>query len=387
MSNSSSNLDDDSADLRAATRKFVDGPVTPMLAASEAAGTMSPELLDLIQKQGYSGLRIAEEWGGKGLRFSQFCAVLEEFARLGPTLHFWLTDSIGLTVQRLGTPAQKEKYLRPYAQWQLRGSLAFSEPEAGSDASAIRTRAEPRDGGWVINGRKHYSSRAESAHFVLVTAKTDAGKGARGGITTFLVDSGTPGFTVTRTDESMGSRLHKLAELSFEDCFVPADAVLGEVGQGFAAAMSTLDDGRLAVASTCVGVASRLLELMTEHVKTRRTFGAPLSDRQGIRWMIADSVVEIELGRALLKESIAKLERGEPIKANASICKLHCSEMVNRIADRAVQVFGGMGLIRGVLVEQLYRDVRFLRVGEGASEIQRMLFARSVRGRPGREGD
>jgi len=373
--------------LREAVRKFVDQQVEPLLGASEQAGAMSSELLDLIKSHGYNGLRISAEWGGQGLSFAEFCVVLEGFARLGPSMHFWIIDSLGMTLQRLGTSQQKDKYLRPYAEWTKKGSLGFTEPDAGSDAAAIRTRAVRDDGGWIINGRKHFSSRGDQADFVLITAVTDHERGPRGGITTFLVDRGTPGFTIGRVELSMGSRLHTLAELNFDDCFVPAEAVLGEVGYGFVAAMKTLDDGRLAVSSTCIGTSQRLIELMVDHVKQRSTFGAKLADRQGVRWMIADSVAELELGRALLYRSMEQLENEEPLGVNASICKLHCSEMVNRIADRAVQLYGGMGVIRGITVEQLYRDVRFLRVGEGTSEVQRMLIARSVLGRPSRDGD
>jgi len=377
----------DHFELRDSVRRFVDHEVAPLLQASESAGSMSAELLDLLKTHGYNGMRIGEEWGGKGLGFAEFCTVLETFARLGPSLHFWLVDSLGLTLQRLGTPAQKERYLRPYAAWEKMGSLAFTEPDAGSDAGAIRTRAIRCPGGWRVTGRKHYISRGDTADFYFVTAVTDQGRGAKGGISTFLIDRDTPGLSVPRVDISMGSTLHKLAEIEFDDCFVSDDAVVGEVGFGFLAAMKTLDDGRLAVASTCLGVAQRLLELMVEHARQRSTFGHPLSDRQGIRWMIADSVTEIELGKALLQTSMAQLEAGEALGARASICKLHLSEALGRIADRAVQIHGGAGLLRGQLVEQLYRDVRFFRVGEGTSEVQRMLIARSVLGRPSRDGD
>ena len=375
-------------ELRFAVRAFVDDKVAPLLNESEKAGSMSPALLDLIRDQGYCGLRIAEQWGGKALPFAQFCLVLEEFARLGPTLHFWLIDSVGLTIQRLGTQEQKERYLRGYANWEIRGALGFSEPNAGSDAAAIRTRAvQTTNGDWVINGRKHYVSRGDTADFFLVTAVTDPSLGGRGGITTFLIDREQPGFSVGRVDTSMGSLLHKLAELNFDDCHVPGSSVLGKIGSGFAAAMTTLDDGRLAAASTCLGTSNRLLELMVSQALSRETFGAKLADRQGIRWMVADSVVEIELGRSLVEKSMQDLENGVSLGVRASICKLHCTEMVNRIADRAVQIYGASGLIRGSLVEQLYRDVRFLRIGEGASEIQRMLIARSVLGKPARIGD
>ncbi|MGE0799611.1 MAG: acyl-CoA dehydrogenase family protein [Lautropia sp.] len=377
----------DTSELRQSVRRFVDDVVAPMLAKAERAGEMSREVLDAIAGQGFTGMRIAPEWGGQGLPFAEYCAVLEEFARLGPSLHFWLVDSLGITLERLGSPKQKDEYLRPYAAWKKTGSLCFSEPDAGSDAGAIRTRAVRRDAGWVITGRKHYISRGDTADFYFVTAVTDKALGPRGGITTFLVDRGTPGLSVPRVDVSMGSSLHRLAEVVFDDCFVPDDAVIGEVGFGFLAAMKTLDDGRLSVASTCLGTAQRLVELMVEHAKERHTFGHPLSDRQGIRWMIADSVTDIELGRALLTASMAKLEAGEPLGVRASICKLHMSEALGRIADRAVQVHGGAGLLRGQVVEQLYRDVRFFRIGEGTSEVQRMLIARSVLGRPSRDGD
>ena len=332
-------------------------------------------------------MRIDEAWGGQGLGFTQFCTVLRQFARLGPSLHFWLIDSLGLTVQRLGSPALKARYLADYARWERLGALCFSEPEAGSDAGAIRTRATRVDGGWRIDGHKHYTSRGDLADFFLVTAVTDPQRGARGGITTFVVDRTAPGLSVGRIEQSMGSTLHKLAEVDFDGCEVGDEAVLGEVGYGFVAAMQTLDDGRLAAATTCLGTSERLLELMVEHARTRRTFGAALADRQGVRWTIADCATEIELGRALLEETMALHERGEPIGARASMCKLYLSETVNRIADRAVQLYGGMGLLRGVEVERLYREVRFLRIGEGASEIQKMVIARAVLGRPSREGD
>ena len=251
--------------LREAVRKFVDQQVEPLLGASEQAGAMSSELLDLIKSHGYNGLRISAEWGGQGLSFAEFCVVLEGFARLGPSMHFWIIDSLGMTLQRFGTSQQKDKYLRPYAEWTKKGSLGFTEPDAGSDAAAIRTRAVRDDGGWIINGRKHFCSRGDQADFVLITAVTDHERGPRGGITTFLVDRGTPGFTIGRVELSMGSRLHTLAELNFDDCFVPAEAVLGEVGYGFVAAMKTLDDGRLAVSSTCIGTSQRLIELMVDH--------------------------------------------------------------------------------------------------------------------------
>lgn len=373
--------------LRTSVRRFVEGEVAPLLQQAEAAGEMPQSLLDLIARHGYAGARIAPRWGGQGLSLPEFCVVLEEFARIGPGITFWIQDSVGVAVERFGTESQKEKYLPDYTLFKKQGAIGMTEPGAGSDAAAIRVRAVKCEGGWRISGTKHYISRGDVAHFIMLMAVTDPTLGTRGGMTTFLVDQGTPGFTVPRAETSMGSQLHKLAELHFDDCFVPDAAVLGEVGQGFANSMATLDTGRLISASTALGVASRLVDLMVEHAGQRTTFGARLADRQGIRWMIADSVTELQLGRALLEQSINRAARGVPLGVNAAMCKLHCTEAASRIADRAVQIYGGMGVVRGVTVEQLYREVRFLRIGEGTSEVQRMIIARSVLGRPAREGD
>ena len=374
-------------EFRNHVRRFVDQEIGPRLFAHETEETFPADVLALIREGGYTGLRLPTEYGGKGLSFREYCIVIEEFGRTGPALYLWVNDSVGLTLARRGTDAQKARYLSRYASGELTAAMAFSESEAGSDAAGIKTRAAQVDGRWVINGRKHYISKGDSADFFIVTAVTDREKRARGGITAFIVDRNTPGLTISRVETTMGSKIYKLAELTFEDCAVGPEAVLGEVGHGFAAAMSTLDDGRLSVAANCLGIAGRLLELMIEHAKTRHTFGAPLADRQGIRWMVADSATEIELGRALVSQTIDTLERGEPIGSAASMCKLHCTEMLGRVADRAVQIHGGMGIVEGFPIERFYREVRFYRVGEGASEIQRMLISRSLLGRPSREGD
>jgi acyl-CoA dehydrogenase len=209
-------------------------------------------------------------------------------------------------------------------------------------------------------------------------AVNDPAKRAKGGITAFLVEPGTPGFRVTRVDGTIGSDAIKLAELSFEDCLVPDDAVLGEVGHGFRVAMASLTSGRLGVSCSCIGAADRLLEMSVSYAKERSTFGKPLAERQAIQWMLADSQVELSMARAYAYETLRRVQAGEDVGSAASICKLYCSEMVGRVADRAVQIHGGMGLVRGYPVERFYRDVRHYRVGEGSSEIQRMLIARDL---------
>jgi len=213
---------------------------------------------------------------------------------------------------------------------------------------------------------------------VMIMAVTDPAKRARGGITAFLVEKGTPGFHVTRVETTIGSEAIKLAELTIDECFLPDRAVLGEVGQGFRIAMESLTNGRLGVSCSCIGTADRLIEMSAAYAKERVTFGQALSERQAIQWMLADSVVELETARAYTYETLRRVQAGEDVGPAASICKLTCSEMVGRVADRAVQIHGGMGLVRGYPVERFYRDVRHYRVGEGSSEIQRMLIARDL---------
>ena len=242
----------------------------------------------------------------------------------------------------------------------------------------MRTRAEKRGDGWVLNGRKHYISGGHIADVIMVMAVTDAEKRARGGITAFLVERGAPGFAVTRVDTTIATDASKLAERTFEDCVLPASAVVGEVGAGFKVAMRSLNDGRLSVSCSCVGAAESLLDMATTHVKVRRTFGKLLAERQAIQWMLADSAMEIAAARALAYDTLRRIEAGKNVGSAGSMCKLYCSEMVGRVADRAVQIHGGMGVIRGFPVERFYRAVRHYRVGEGASEIQRIVIARDL---------
>jgi acyl-CoA dehydrogenase len=371
----------DLAEARVALRRFATEKLEPIALEIDRTGEVPEAALDVLRSHGYLGMRLPEEFGGGGLDLLTYCLTLEEFGRSHRVFTLLLDATSGLNpiaVARFGSDAQKTKYVAKLANGTLSASFALTEPEAGSDAQAIRTRAERRDGGWALTGRKHYISGAHQADVVLVLAVTDPAKRARGGITAFLVDRGMPGFAVTRVDTTMGSEAIKLAELTFEDCFVADDAVLGEVGAGFRVAMESLTSGRLGVAASCIGTADRLLEMSASYAKERSTFGALLSERQAIQWMLADSATELALARTLTYETLRRVEAKEDVGAASSMCKLYCSEMVGRVADRAVQIHGGMGIVRGFPVERFYRDVRHYRIGEGASEIQRTLIAREV---------
>jgi acyl-CoA dehydrogenase len=369
------------AEVRAALRRFASDKLEPLAVEIDRTGELPQAAVELLRSHGYLGMRLPQQYGGGGFDLPTYCLALEEFSRSHRVFTLLLDATSGLNpiaIARFGTPEQKQKYLPGLASGARYASFALTEPEAGSDSQAIRTRAEKKPGGWVLNGRKHFISGAHRADVLLVMAANDPAKRAKGGISAFLVERGTPGLAVTRVDETLGSPAIKLAELTFENCFVPDGALLGEVGQGFKVAMESLGHGRLGVSCSCIGAADRLLEMSVAYARERSTFGKPLAERQAIQWMLADSQVELSLARAYTYETLRRLEAGEEIGTAASVCKLYCSEMVGRVADRAVQIHGGMGLVRGYPVERFYRDVRHYRVGEGASEIQRMLIAREL---------
>lgn len=368
-------------EVRDMLRKFTQRELDPISDIIDKTGEVPPVAREVLHKQGFLGMRLDPEHGGSGASLAQYCLTLEEFSRSNRVFTLIMDATSGLTpiaIQQFGTPEQKAKYLPGLADGTKYMAFGLTEPDAGSDSASMRTRAVPGNGGWIINGRKHFINGGDIADSVMVMTVTDPEKRARGGISAFIVDRGTPGFSVTRVDQTMGSEAVRLAELTFEDCLVPDTALLGEVGEGFKIAMGSLTKGRLGVASSCIGVSDKLIEMCVEQASVRTTFGQKLSERQAIQWMIADSAAELTAARALTYQTIAQYEAGNDVGSAASMCKLLCSEMVGRIADRAVQIHGGMGIVRGFKVERFYRDIRHYRIGEGTSEMQRMLIARDI---------
>jgi acyl-CoA dehydrogenase len=367
--------------MRAALRKFTDRELEPLAKIVDDTGELPKATLPLLAENGYLSMRLPEAVGGAGMGLFPYCLMLEEFSRSHRIFALIAGAGGGLTpiaIAKHGTEEQRQKYLPGLMAGTLRTAFALTEPAAGSDNSAMKTRAEKTQSGWVINGRKHYITSADTADFLMVMAITDAEKRTRGGVTAFLVDRATPGFQITRVDMTMGSAVVKLSELTFENCLVADDAVVGRVGGGFELAKESLNDGRMGIACSCIGMADRLIEMSIAHAKTRVTFGKPLAERQAIQWMLADSAVELATARALTYETLRRIDEGQDVGTGPSMCKLYCSEMVGRVADRAVQIHGGMGIVKSYCVERFYRDVRHYRIGEGASEIQRMLIARDL---------
>jgi alkylation response protein AidB-like acyl-CoA dehydrogenase len=330
---------------------------------------------------GFYAAHMPEEVGGWGAPNLLYTFLVEEGARSGLRFSSFV---LGPPNPEAPTPILmdlpehlRDKYVPPLVRAERSMCFALTEPEAGSDAQAIRTTATLDGDAWVLNGRKHYITNGAHADYAVVFAATDQDKRADGGITAFLVERDSPGFLVGRRQKTIAGD-NDQAELVFEDCRVPRDNVIGQVGYGFQTAMKFLNAGRAFIGALCVGLADYLIRICVDQAKARHAFGTPIGKNQGIQWMLADSAVEVHGARLMTYHLAWLVDQGEyPVK-ESSIVKLNNTEMVGRIADRAVQVFGGMGVLAEGPVERIYRFVRMLRVVEGTSEIQRVIIARAL---------
>jgi acyl-CoA dehydrogenase len=330
---------------------------------------------------GFYSAHMPEEVGGGGLSNLGYTLLVEEGGKSGLRMATW---ALGPPSPEAPTPILmdlpehlRDKYVPALCRGEKTQCFCLTEPDAGSDAQSIRTSAVLDGEEWVINGRKHFITNAHRADYAIVFAVTDKEKRAAGGITAFFVDTTLPGFVRGRKQKTIAGDTGT-GELIFEDLRIPKDHVIGEEGFGFGSAMKFLNGGRAYIGALCVGIADHLLRIATEYAKERSAFGKPIAKNQGVQWMLADSAVEIHASRLMTYHLAWLVDRGEqPIK-ESSMVKLGNTEMVNRVADRAVQVFGGMGLLAEGPTERIFRFVRMLRIVEGTSEIQRLIIARSL---------
>jgi acyl-CoA dehydrogenase len=378
-------------EVRSSFRTFLDREVAPVderfrpqLQQDEWTPEMREAGLAVRRKSaeiGFYGAHLPEDVGGWGLSVLGTTLLVEEGGRSG--LRF-ATYALGPPNPEAPTPLlldaspeTQKKYLVPLVKAEKTMCFALTEPEAGSDAQSIRTRAI-RDGDhYVVNGVKHFITNGADADFAVVFAVTDPEKKAQGGITALIVDKGTPGFSVGKHQRTMAGDTRQV-ELVFEDCRVPAANVVGQEGFGFYSAMRFLNAGRSYIGALCLGIADYCVRVATAYANDRAAFGKPIGKNQAIQWMLADSVVEIEAARWMTYHLAWLCDQGEQPIRESSIVKLYNTEMVNRVADRAVQVFGGMGYLTEGPVERIYRFVRMLRIVEGTSEIQRLVIARTL---------
>jgi acyl-CoA dehydrogenase len=330
---------------------------------------------------GFYAAHMPEEVGGGGLSNLGYTLLVEAGAASGlrfASFALGPPDPAAPNPILMDLPEHlREKYVPPLCRAETSMCFALTEPGAGSDAQAIQTTAVLDGSSWVLNGTKHFITNGAHADLAVVFAVTDREKRASGGITAFLVPKGSPGFRVGRNQRTLAGDTNQ-AELVFDDCRIPEDHVIGAVGFGFGSAMRFLNAGRAYIGAMCVGIADHLIRICTEQAQSREAFGKPIGKFQGVQWMLADSAVEVHAARLMAYHLAWLVDEGQyPIK-ESSIVKLYNTEMVNRVADRAVQVFGGMGLLAEGPVERIFRYVRMLRIVEGTSEIQRMIIARNL---------
>lgn len=368
-------------------RRFVREEIIPLeLDLDPDADSLKVEdrtrLVEKTKAMGLYGLDIPPEYGGPELDLVTRTLMAIEMSQHRAGLYapcYGVFGGAGLAQLFEATEAQKERYLFPTLRGEKRGFFGLTEPSGGSDpARAIQTKAVRDGDDWVINGGKIFISGADKADFGLVFARTDPDKG-RNGITCFIVDTDTPGFYVRRIVHTLRSA-HYATELQFEDMRVPHDNVLGEVNRGFAIANDRLTRQRIPYAAGCIGVAIKAHELALEYVPQRETFGAPLSTRQGIQWMLVDNEIDIKQATWVTLEAADKAARGEPFRKEAAMAKLVATEAGSRVVDRCMQMFGGYGVTKDFPFERWYREMRIRRIGEGPNEVQRHIIARDILG-------
>ncbi|MDN7180183.1 acyl-CoA dehydrogenase family protein [Caballeronia sp. SEWSISQ10-4 2] len=363
-------------------RKFVTQEVQPLEAETETTGMIPADKLRIVrdkaQSLGLFAMNMPEPVGGGGLSNVDMCLVEEELGKTSDALIRRIFGQVYPMLMACEGP-QRDAYLLPTVRGEKICAMAITEPGAGSDAASISTAARLDGDEWVLDGRKHFISDGDIADYVIVMALTDKEKRAKGGITLFLVDKGTPGFHVTGKQPMMGHRGYGHAELVFENCRIPRDNVLGGVGGGFRLIMESVASIRLAhIGARACGMAQRVLELMRNHAAQREQFGQPIGEFQMVQQMIADSATEIFATRMMVLNTAWELDQGNDVRDKVSMVKVYASEMIGRVADRGIQVFGGMGFTKEMPLERIYRDSRVTRIYDGTSEIHRMLIARSV---------
>jgi hypothetical protein len=366
--------------IRDAMRQFAQERLAPFAAQWDREHRFPKEALQELGALGAMGMVVPEEWGGAGLDYVSLVLALEEIAAgdgaTSTIVSVQNSLACGITL-KYGTEAQKDRYLRPLASGEWVGCFCLTEPQAGSDASALRCRAV-RDGEhWVLNGTKQFITSGQHAQLALVFAVTDKAAGKKG-ISCFLVPTSTPGYVVSRLEEKMGQRASDTATIVFDDCRIPADHLLGREGEGYKIALSNLEAGRIGIAAQSVGMARAALEAAVKYAKERVAFDVPLVEHQAVAFRLADMATQIEAARELTLHAAALKDAGRPCLKEASMAKLFASTMAERVCSDAIQIHGGYGYVSDFPVERIYRDVRVSQIYEGASDIQRLVIARAV---------
>ncbi len=375
-------------EFRRSVREFADAEIAPYAAQWDRDHHFPVELVQKMGKLGLFGLTAPEEYGGAGEDgdFTSLCVAIEELGRVDQSIGITLEAAVGLginPIQTYGTKEQKDTWLPDLVAGERLAGFGLTEPGAGSDAGATRTRAELHDGEWVVNGGKQFitNSGSEITSCVTVTARTGVSESGKPEISAIIVPSGTPGFTAEKAYDKLGWHASDTHPLTFEDVRVPETSLLGERGRGYAQFLATLDDGRVAIAALAVGCIQACVEQCVQYAGERQTFGGPIGRKQGVAFQIADLEVMLQASRLLVYRAAAMKDAGAPVKdfkQAAAVAKLYATESAVTATRIATQVFGGYGFMEEYPVTRFYRDAKVLEIGEGTSEVQRMLIARGL---------
>jgi alkylation response protein AidB-like acyl-CoA dehydrogenase len=373
-------LSDEQLEIKRSVREFAEREIRPHVMEWDEAQHFPLELIPKLAALGLMGVTFPAEYGGAGLGYVEYTIAIEELARVDGSVAIIVAAHHSLCAGHIyisGTEEQKRKYLVPLARGEKLGCWSLTEPEAGSDASGTRTTARREGNHWVLNGSKTFTSNGSYADICVAMAVTDP-SAPKHGISAFIIEKGTPGFRPGKKENKLGLRASDTTEVIFEDCRIPAENCLGRPGEGFIDSLKVLEKGRISIAALAVGMAQGAYEAALGYARQRRQFGRPIAEFQAIQWKLADMATEIDASRLLTYRAARLADQGRRVQREGSMAKLFAGETAVRVASEAVQIYGGYGFIKDYPVEKFYRDVKLCTIGEGTSEIQRMVIAREI---------
>lgn len=373
-------LDDQLKLIQQTIREFAENEIVPNIMKWDEEQIFPREVFTKLGEQGFMGILVPEEFGGAGLGYTHYALVVEELARYDPSISLSVAAHNGLCTNHINLFAnkeQKEKYLINLAQGKYIGAWCLTEPTSGSDAGSLKSLARKENGKYIINGSKTFATHGSVGEVAVVFAKTNPDKGKKG-ISAFIVETNSPGYIVLKKENKLGCRASDTAQLSFENLEVPEENLLGNEDEGFINALQVLQGGRISIAAMALGLAEGAFEAALKYSKEREQFGKPISEFQGIQFKLADMKTMIEAGRLLVYKAAYLKDQNKDVSYEASLAKLYASEIAVKITEQAIQIHGGYGFTKDFSVEKFYRDVKLTTIGEGTSEIQRLIIARTL---------
>jgi alkylation response protein AidB-like acyl-CoA dehydrogenase len=373
-------LNDEQRQVRMSVREFAEGEIAPHVREWDERQHFPAELVPKLAELGLMGVIFPENYGGAGMGYVEYATIIEELSRVDGSVGISVAAHNSLCsnhIYMFGTEEQKQKYLVPLARGEKLGAWGLTEAGAGSDASGTRTTAVKRDGGWLVNGSKNFITHAVHGDVCVAVASTDRAMRSKG-ITAFIFEKGTPGFMPGKKEDKLGLRASETASVIFEDCFIPDDNRLGPEGLGFIQAMQILDGGRISIAALAVGIAQGAYESALKYSKERQQFGKPISEFQAIQFKLADMATQIDAARLLMYRACYLKDNGKKVTKESAMAKLYASEISVKVCEEAIQIHGGYGYTKDYPPEKYWRDSKLCTIGEGTSEIQRMVIARQL---------